>query len=327
MVITNQSFPYDAVGNRLQQNKDGIITTYIYNNNDQILSETENIQETTYTYDNNGNTLTKSIDGTLNISYSYNKDNRMLQAITPTSIISNTYDLAGIRQSQSIDGVITNYLVDPNRAYAQVLEEQNNTNIPQTTYVYGDDLITQTNNQGTHTFAYDGLGSTRVLTDTTGTVQNSYGYEAFGEIDYQLGTVDNKYLFTGEQYDNNVGFYYLRARYYNASNGRFTQLDTFAGMQFEPLSLHKYLYANSNPANVIDPSGNIGIGSLMAAIRVVGVLTVFSGGFAAGDFLNVGNFHEYNVRNKICEPKGMFDSVCTRDKVFEALTRFSSTIL
>ena len=259
-------FSYDAVGNRLQQNKDGIITTYIYNNNDQILSETKNAVVTSYSYDSNGNTLTKSIDGTLNTSYSYNKDNRMTQAVTPTSIISNTYDLAGIRQSQSIDGVITNYLVDPNRAYAQVLEEQNNTNIPQTTYVYGDDLITQTNNQGTHTFAYDGLGSTRVLTDATGTVQNSYGYQAFGEVDYQLGTVDNKYLFTGEQYDNNVGFYYLRARYYNASNGRFTQLDTFGGIQYESKSLHKYLYTGNNPVDLIDPSGNTFIGAQLLGL-------------------------------------------------------------
>ena len=60
-------------------------------------------------------------------------------------------------------------------------------------------------------------------------------YEAFGEVDYQLGTVENKYLFTGEQYDNNVGFYYLRARFYNPENGRFSQMEMFPGMMHAPL--------------------------------------------------------------------------------------------
>jgi RHS repeat-associated protein len=264
----SSQWSYDAVGNRLQQLKDGTITTFSYNNNDQILSETKNNQITSYTYDNNGNTLSKSIDGTLNTSYSYNKDNRLLQVITPTSTIINSYDLAGIRQSQSVDGTLTHYLVDPNRSYAQVLEEQNASNIPKTTYVYGDDLISQINAQGTHTYAYDGLGSTRVLTDVTGAVQNSYGYEAFGELDYQFGNVENHYLFTGEQYDNNVGFYYLRARFYNASNGRFTQLDTFQGMAFEPKTLHKYLYTGNNPIDFVDPSGNMFLNGLIAVLRL-----------------------------------------------------------
>ena len=320
-------FTYDPVGNRLQQIKDGITTTYVYNNNDQILSEIENAQITSYSYDNNGNTLTKSIDGTLNTSYSYNKDNYMTQVITPTSTIINTYDLAGIRQSQSVEGVITNYLVDPNRAYAQVLEEQNGINNPQVTYVYGHDLITQTNNQGTHTFAYDGLGSTRVLTDATGTVQNSYGYQAFGEIDYQLGTVENKYLFTGEQYDNNIGFYYLRARFYNPGIGRFQNMDTFAGLQFEPTSLHKYLYANGNPANIIDPSGNIGIGSFTVALRVSRILATYATVLILADFsghaIVNGQSHRYEFKNKICRI-GNFG--CTKKNVFFALRHFPAPV-
>ena len=157
-----------------------------------------------------------------------------------------------------------------------MIEEQDNTNTPQVTYVYGDDLINQTNNQGTHTFGYDGLGSTRILTDATGTVQNAYGYEAFGEVDYSLGTVENNYLFTGEQYDNNVGFYYLRARFYNPSNGRFVNMDTFAGMQFEPKSLHKYLYTHAGPINNIDPSGNITLVQLAVASGIAGIVTSFA---------------------------------------------------
>ncbi len=284
-------FAYDAVGNRLQQTKDGTTTTYVYNTNDQIQSETQGAQVTSYTYDNNGNTLTKSINNTLNTSYSYNKANRMVQVITPTSTITNTYDASGIRQSQTVDGTTTNYLIDQNRAYAQVLEEQNNLFIPQITYVYGDDLINQTQSGITHILGYDGLGSTRILTDTAGTVQNAYGYQAFGELDYQLGTVENKYLFTGEQYDNNVGFYYLRARFYNPSNGRFTQMDTFAGMGFEPKTLHKYLYANVNPVSFVDPSGKFSVGAFMVGLALGATINAYADGISNGiKLLNRLNF-------------------------------------
>ena len=67
--------------------------------------------------------------------------------------------------------------------------------------------------------------------------------------------MSNKYLFAGEQYDSNLGDYYLRARYYDTESGRFTRRDVYEGNQNEPLTLHKYAYANNNPAKFIDPLG------------------------------------------------------------------------
>ena len=280
---------YDPVGNRLQQDIDGVLTLYTYDVNDHLLTETENGITTTYVYDDNGNTLEKVVDGLVDTTYSYSKDNRMLTADTGTSSISYTYDAGGIRQSQTVDGQVTNFLIDPNRSYHQVLEEQDSLFLPQVTYTYGDDLINQTNSQGVHIFGYDGLGSTRILTDSTGAVQNSYGYQAFGELDYEFGTIENSYLFTGEQYDNNVGFYYLRARFYNPEIGRFQNMDTFPGMQFEPLSLHKYLYTHADPINNIDPSGNVSIAGLFAGAAIgvnfgVTVYNLFSIAFSDDSF-------------------------------------------
>ena len=280
---------YDPVGNRLQQDIDGVLTTYTYNDNDQLLTETENGVVTSYAYDDNGNTLSKSVDAVLDTAYSYSKNNRMLSAQTGVSSISYTYDAGGIRQSQTVDGTTTHYLVDPNRSYHQVLEEQDDLFLPQVQYTYGDDLINQTNAQGIHTFGYDGLGSTRILTDATGLVQNSYGYQAFGELDYQYGSVENNYLFTGEQYDNNVGFYYLRARYYNPEIGRFSQMDVFPGMQFEPLSLHKYLYTHADPVNNIDPSGYITLSGLVTAQNVNAISNAYAVASIAAQFAT-GNY-------------------------------------
>jgi RHS repeat-associated protein len=91
--------------------------------------------------------------------------------------------------------------------------------------------------------------STRQLTDATQQITDTYTYDAFGLLLDRSGATENNYLYTGEQYDPNVGFYYLRARYYNASIGRFLTMDYFPGLMFEPLSLHRYLYAGSNPVS------------------------------------------------------------------------------
>jgi RHS repeat-associated protein len=59
----------------------------------------------------------------------------------------------------------------------------------------------------------------------------------------------------GEQYDPDLGLYYLRARYLNPVTGRFMSRDPEDGKVKEPATLHKYLYAGGDPVNRIDPRG------------------------------------------------------------------------
>ena len=80
-------------------------------------------------------------------------------------------------------------------------------------------------------------------------------YDAYGNLLKQTGTTENDYLYTGEQYNASTGLYYLRARYMNPETGTFTSMDTYAGTLDNPVSLHKYLYANANPVMYTDPSG------------------------------------------------------------------------
>lgn len=105
-------------------------------------------------------------------------------------------------------------------------------------------------------YVYDGHGSTRALTDSNGAVTDTYDYDAFGNLLHSTGTTFNEFLFAGEQFDSDLGLYYNRARYLNVSTGRFWTMDTFEGNSLDPLSLHKYGYAESNPVGQVDPSGN-----------------------------------------------------------------------
>ncbi len=66
--------------------------------------------------------------------------------------------------------------------------------------------------------------------------------------------------------------YYLRARWYNPSNGLFNRIDPYAGNNQDPQSLHKYLYCHANPINGIDPSGLLTFVEIVVGIAIVAIL-------------------------------------------------------
>jgi len=165
-------YTYDGVGNRLTKTEDGTLTNYTYDSNDRLLTEGEN----TYTYDSNGNTLSK-VNSDESVTYSYNLENKLIKAITTsstgTSTIEYGYDSEGIRNEKIVDGVVSKYLVDKNRDYAQVLEERDSQGNLVVSYIYGDDLISQKRDSVKNYYVYDGHGSVRALTDSNGNVTDN----------------------------------------------------------------------------------------------------------------------------------------------------------
>ena len=103
-------------------------------------------------------------------------------------------------------------------------------------------------------------------------MHHNYTYDAFGETESQAGATENSYLFAGEQFDRELGNYYLRDRYYDTETDRFSRMDTYLGQIQSPVSLHKYVYANADPINGIDPSGYSTLTEQTWALRVFGEL-------------------------------------------------------
>ena len=67
--------------------------------------------------------------------------------------------------------------------------------------------------------------------------------------------VNNKWLFTGEQWDPAAELYFLRARYYEPGVGRFVSADPFPGYASWSQTQNPYVYVGNNPVRHMDPSG------------------------------------------------------------------------
>jgi len=121
-----------------------------------------------------------------------------------------------------------------------------------TRYTRGYDLISRRDKEGSKSYyLHNAHGDVTKLVDSTGNLQNSYSYDAFGNTTAYTEQVDNRFRYAGEQYDTVTGQYYLRARYYDPGIGRFTQEDTYRGD-----GLNLYAYVSNNPVRYIDPSGH-----------------------------------------------------------------------
>ncbi|MBI3801738.1 MAG: RHS repeat-associated core domain-containing protein [Deltaproteobacteria bacterium] len=101
-------------------------------------------------------------------------------------------------------------------------------------------------------------------------------YDAFGRTLEQTGAGNEAFLFVGEPRDQVTGLTYLRARYLDPQTGQFIAADPFLGSPEDPLSLHRYLYANANPVNFRDPSGLLTLTEIQIVSGILSALVLAS---------------------------------------------------
>jgi RHS repeat-associated protein len=243
------TYGLDPVGNRqsLASTVTGINQQAAsYNANDQVLANT---------YDANGNTL-----GATGNSYVYDSMDRMTSFNNGS--VKMVYDGDGNRVAKTAGGVTTQYLVDELNptGLPQVMDEVVKSGAAQRTYLCGLRRISQTPvASGTISYyGYDAHGDVRYLMNNGGVVTDTYDYDAFGNLVGSTGTTPNVYRYQGEALDSETGLYYMRARYYDPTVGRFLNVDPMTDKGEHPPS-----YAAADPVNGHDPTGQDVIDSTM----------------------------------------------------------------
>jgi RHS repeat-associated protein len=160
------------------------------------------------------------------------------------------YDPFGRRIQKSSASGTTNYLYDG----VNMIEEVNSTGTLLARYTQNqgvDEPLAQLRSGAISYYEQDGLSSVSSLSNSSGTLINTYVYDSFGNLSTSTGTVVNSFQYTGRDFDPETGLRYYRARYYDPTIGRFSSEDPEAfssGVNF-------YEYVDNDPVQWTDPHG------------------------------------------------------------------------
>jgi len=200
-----------------------------------------------------------------------------------------------VRNIQVVDGITktTDYVIDYTSAFQSVLAKYEAGGLYYRN-VFGLDRISTTVTDSLNSenslkmyIQNDRLGSGRFASDTNGELVVFTDMDEWGNvITKTIPTVGEQYAdvlnnFTNHEFDEVLGVYYAKARFYDPVDRRFLAVDPVKGTVENPQSMVQYLYALNDPINMIDPDGRSPVTTLPELIPVVRAFMVPSPASAA----------------------------------------------
>ena len=214
------------------------------------------------------------------VFYRYDAFNRLVSVEDGENTASYTYDGNNLRQSKTVNGVTTTHIYDGAEVTADITGDR------QSVYVrdLNGILFREENGEKMH-YISNPRGDVSAYYYSRTRLLPTYTYDAFGNQTEASGT--DPFRYSGEYYDAESGFIYLRNRYYDPSIGRFITEDPAQS------GTNWYVYANNNPLTYIDPWG------LDAIVITTSTMSVY--GNAHTSMLvqdNSGNWYYFYWGNK-----------------------------
>lgn len=246
----NYAYTYDANGSRLTKTVSGTTYYYHYDTSGRLADYGINnappyTGNTFLDYDLNGNVWRKRAPSSTT-TYLYDPDNNLTTASLPSGTDTFKYNGTGQRVETTDSRGTRRYLC----AGEALLRELDPSGAVLAWYNPG---ISQTVGSTITYFHHDRLGTTVRLTSVGGLdTGNRWVFDSWGNMLSQTGGIDTRYKFVGAAgyySDPDTSLLKLGVRYYDPAVGRFITLDPARD------GTNWYAYAEGNPVNAIDPTG------------------------------------------------------------------------
>jgi YD repeat-containing protein len=223
-IISQYSYGYDSNGNITSVTENSSTTEYQYDDVNRLEGTTKpNGEEITYHYDTRGNRTnhignTTITYNTIADTYGYNNWDELSQFATGGIAYQYQYDPEGLRAKKESTSGTVRYHLDNN---GRVIAESDASDQITAQNIWGHKALARKVNGAYYYYIYNGHGDVVQVLDVNGIVVNSYSYDEWGNITSKTETIENPIRYAGEYYDEESGLYYLRARYYDPTTGRF----------------------------------------------------------------------------------------------------------
>ena len=205
------------------------------------------------TYDELGRMTANGAD-----TYTWNLASHLADFTRGGTAVTCAYDAAGLRLSRTVGGTTRNYVWNAGLGSPAIsVEKEGATDLYYYVHLPDGRLLYRveeaTNDRAFYHF--DETGNTVFVTDDGGAVVASYAYSPYGRLLASTGTLDNPFTWQGGNgaMTEGDGLYYMRARYYDGTLGRFLSRD--AVLSISPMGTNPYQYANANPQRYVDRTG------------------------------------------------------------------------
>ena len=171
----------------------GTGTTMAFNAADELTTA----GSATYSYDANGNQTGVSGGNT----FTYNAKDQTA-SITPNGGSAISMGYRGPGQAERVTAGGTSYQYD-----ATGLSQSSSGSPVYYTTTPDGEVLSERLYTGTYYYLHDGLGSVVGLTNSSGSVVNSYAYDPYGNTTSSSGTVANPFRYIGAVWDSSTGLY------------------------------------------------------------------------------------------------------------------------
>lgn len=259
-IISQYSYLYDNNSNITSVTENGTATTsYEYSELNQLIKIIRpDGKQISYQYDTRGNRVqgknnTSELDGLISGEFTYNSWEELATFITNSNTYNYSYDPEGLRIKKTGPSLDTRYHYNNN---GQVIAESDFNNQVTAQNIYGMSALARKIGNNYYYYIYNGHGDIVQVIDENGNIVNRYAYDEWGKVITKEEQIINPIRYAGEYYDNESGLYYLRSRYYDPNIGGFISRDSDEGSITNPLTLNLYSYCANNPVNFIDPTGH-----------------------------------------------------------------------